>query len=513
LVTSPLSREERNHRTLMAASNLEGLGRRAVHGTMITFSAHSARMIITVAGSAILARLLAPQDFGLIAMATTVTAFVGLFSDLGLSAATVQRQQITHGLVSTLLTLNLIAGVVLMALAAVLAPVSAWLFGDPRLTLLTICLSLSIPVTAMGTQHGALLGRAMRWVPAQAATLFGQVVGLICAILAIHFWHISYWGLVVQQMTGALASTALLWRACDWRPTLMLDWQGATSEIRFGVGITSFSFINYFHRQLDNILIGWRWHAAELGHYNRAYNLFSALQSFSSLPLNSVLMPLLSRSKSDPAQWRINFLNAATIIAFGNGLIGTIFVCCGSALVYILYGPHWGKAAAILFCLSPTILISGNFALGTIFMARGDSRGILRSAILNVSLYVTGFLLALDRGSVAMATAYSVVTAMTVPLTVYLALKDDVVAQAEYYRATLPFTLCGAIVISAWLWLIPDGNAPTPFLWLAIRATALGGSYLLLASAVLLLDPAQAPLRARVAGFLRNSNFRWPASG
>jgi PST family polysaccharide transporter len=504
-----MSREERNQRTLEAASDLDRLGRRAAHGSVISFAAHAGRMIVAIGGSAILARLLDPSYFGLIAMATTVTAFVGLFTDLGLSAATVQRHTISQSLISTLLLLNVAAGLGLMALAAALAPASAWFFDDQRLTLLTICLSLSIPITAAGAQHGALLARAMRWIPMQTSTLLGQAAGVIAAVLLIYFGDIGYWGLVVQQLVAATVSTVFLWMVCDWRPSFSANIRNAIDEIRFGAGLTTFSFINYFHRQLDNLLIGWRWGATELGYYNRAYNLFYAFQSFFSIPINSVLMPLLSRSKNDKAAWRDNFLHSVTVIAFGNGLIGTIFICCGSALVYILYGLRWGEAAEVLFRLAPTILISGNFALGTLFMARGDSRGLLRSAILNTILYALGFLIAVNHGAQSMAMAYSIVTAITVPLTVYLALKGDNISQFDYYRATLPFTLCGALIVAGWFWLVPDGNEPVAFSVLVMRTTLIGCAYLAVALCVLMWDPALASLRARIFGQLRGTRFQW----
>jgi hypothetical protein len=118
-------------------------------------------------------------------------------------------------------------------------------------------------------------------------------------------------------------------------------------------------------------------------------------------------------------------------------------------------------------------------------------------------------MIAVGHGAQAVAMAYSIVTAVTVPLTVYLALKGDNISQFDYYRATLPFTLCGALIVAGWFWLVPDGNDPVAFSVLVMRATLIGCSYLVVTSCVLMWDPALASLRARIFGQLRGTRFQW----
>src|ERR1044072_3711340 len=201
-MSSPL-RSERNLRVLTAGQSLEGTGRRALNGTMIAFSGQIIRIFIQFASVAILARLISPQDFGLVAMAATVASFVSMFSDMGLATATLQRKEITQSIVSALLFVNIAVGLALMAITIAIAPIAAWVFNDSRVTLLSICLAMAIPIAALGAQHGALLGRAMRWLPIQLAWTLGQIAGVVAAILLIIFADAGYWALAAQGVVTA----------------------------------------------------------------------------------------------------------------------------------------------------------------------------------------------------------------------------------------------------------------------------------------------------------------------
>ena len=140
------------------------IGRRAASGGAIAVAAQIVKLLVQFGTLAVMARLLLPADFGLVAMATTVTLFVGLFTDFGLSAATVQRAEIDHGTVSALFYINVATGAALMLLAIAAAPLAAWGFGDPRVSPVVMALAAQIPFVAATAQHNALLRRGMRWV-------------------------------------------------------------------------------------------------------------------------------------------------------------------------------------------------------------------------------------------------------------------------------------------------------------------------------------------------------------
>src|SRR5690606_7476958 len=129
---------DRHLQTDHLVADLKG---RSVRGGAITFTAQAAKFVLQIGSTMVLARMLTPNDFGLVAMATAVTGILGMFNDAGLSIATVQRQHITQGQVSTLFWINVGISIILTLTTGALAPAIAWFYGEPRLIGITLVLA------------------------------------------------------------------------------------------------------------------------------------------------------------------------------------------------------------------------------------------------------------------------------------------------------------------------------------------------------------------------------------
>jgi O-antigen/teichoic acid export membrane protein len=150
---------------------------RSARAGAIAVASQVIQLVIGVTGTVILARLLNPADYGLVAMATVLVSFAAIFKDLGLSEATVQRPSLTHEQCSTLFWINLGLGAVSMLLVAAAAPVVVWFYDIPALGPITLALSLAFPIGALAAQHAALLRRQMRFVALASSDLVAVVVG------------------------------------------------------------------------------------------------------------------------------------------------------------------------------------------------------------------------------------------------------------------------------------------------------------------------------------------------
>src|SRR5262249_42621613 len=151
--------------------------------------AQATQFVLMLTSTMILARLLTPQDFGLVAMVTTITGFLRIFNDAGLSTATVQRERITHAQVSNLFWTNVALGGSISLILAILSPVIAWFYREPRLVGLTLVLCMTFVLTSSSVQHLAILKRQMRF----------KIVALIQ---------------VSAAMTGILVGIAMAWIQC-----------------------------------------------------------------------------------------------------------------------------------------------------------------------------------------------------------------------------------------------------------------------------------------------------------
>ena len=425
--------QERNERALAAGQAHQGLGSSAMRGGAIAFSAHIGRLIIHISGAVIMARLLTPADFGLIAMAGAVTAFIGLFTDLGLSAATVQRTHVSQDLVSTLFWVNLGTGLLLMLAAFAAAPVAAWFFADHRITFLVMAFALALPITAATAQHNALLIRAMRWLPVQISGLGGQLVGLIVAIALAWVFELGYWALVAQAVIAAVTSFLASWAYCKWRPSWFTGWQSARAEIGFGLNISGFNFLNYFHRQFDNVLIGWRWGPTELGYYSRAYNLLTLPITLINNSMGQIAVPILSKLKEKPEEWNKAYLQMSAVTTFAGVGICILLLVGADPIIRIMLGEQWTPVIEIFRLLSLTsVLMTSANSCGWIFVSLGRTKQYFRWALFASPLYVLSFVIGLPWKASGVALAYTVAVMILAPAYTVYALQQTTIRKREF---------------------------------------------------------------------------------
>ena len=494
---------ERNRGALGTDHLTQDLGARTARGGIIAMAAQVTRIVVQLGVMAVMARLLAPKDFGLVAMATTLTAFVGMFTNLGLSEATVQSKDIDQATVSVLFYINLAMGVAVMLVCMAAAPVAAWLFGDPRVLLLVIALSLSIPVSAAGAQHNALLQRGMHWGQLQWTPILAQAVGGAAAIVLAWKTGIGYWALVVQLWTAAVVSTGLLWWFCPWRPGGITHWSRAGSALHFGLHLTGFNFVNYFHRQFDNVLIGWRWGAADLGYYTRAYTLLTLPLTLVSAPMASAVVPALSRLQDDPERWRRAFLKAFGALNLVSAGLTAMLIASAEPLVRLVYGPGWSEAGHIFLLLAISMFAATPVnATGWIYLSLGQTQRMLHWSLIVTPFYVLAFLVGLPFGAAGVALCYSIALCVAaVPYLAYATRNAPIALGPVLLTGVPPAALGALIVLGEYLigWAPGQHSVIVRFIE---TSSVTGGLYLIGAILLLVRNKSLRPVRDQLGAWL-----------
>ena len=449
-MTRTEARQAANARALANRSDGGSFAGHAARGGAIAFGGQISRMVLQLLGTAIMSRLLAPEDFGLIAMAVTITGFVGLFTDMGLSVATIQRSEVSQPLVSTLLFVNVGVGLILMLLATAAAPLAALLYNDPRVTLIVIGMAVSIPLAAAAAQHNALLARSMRWLPLQLIAFTSQAVGLTVGVVLAWKAGAGVWALVAQIVTASLVTLILTWIVCDWRPSRVSNWRVARDELGFGANVTGFSLLNFLHRQFDNVLIGWRWGAVELGFYARAYNLLTLPIGLINGSLSSSAIPILSRCKDDPERWNAAYLRLATVTAFlGCGLCAALFVIA-EPLVDIVLGPGWAEVSVIFRVLAiSSIFGTASNSCGWVFVSLGRTRQYFYWSLFGCPLYALSFVIGLPWKAQGVAIGYAICAFALTPLYFLYATRQTTMRLRTVAVWIIPVLVCGMIAIGA----------------------------------------------------------------
>jgi len=389
------------------SQNLSDLKRKSVRGGIVTVSAQALAILIQLASTVTLARLLSPADYGLLAMVMAITSFAGLFRDFGLSAAAIQRKDLSVAQQSTLFWLNVAIGAALMVLLAAFSPWVAWFYGEPKLTEITLALSVTFLLASIGTQSGASLIREMRFGRNAVATISGSIVSLVVSIVAA-LRGAEYWALVWGNIAGTTATTICLLALASFRPGLPQRGVGTGSLVSFGASITAFDFVNYFQRNLDNILIGKVWGADALGLYSRAYQLLMFPINAIRGPINSVAFPAMSKLQAEPDSLRRYYLQTTTVIALLSMPLCAFCFISVDPLVRLLLGDNWMGVASIFKWLAVAAFIqpAAGFA-GSLVMSLGQSRRYLCGGIFNSVVICSGFVIGVQWGSVGVAAAYA----------------------------------------------------------------------------------------------------------
>lgn len=497
-----MNSQERNRRILNTDHLNRDIGRRAARGGIIAIAAQPIRMFIQFLITAVLARLLAPDAFGLVAMAAAVTGFVALFSEFGLTSATVQRRQVDQDMVSGLFFIGLGVSIVLVPIVCAFAPIAVWFFNDPRVSGLIILMSLSFPLAALGSQHTALLLRSMRWMALQWTGLVGHAVGGLAGILVAWKTDLGYWSLAVTTLVAQIVTLFLIWTVCPWRPSLVVDWRGARSSLHFGAYLAGFSIVNFFHRQLDNIIVGWRFGATELGFYSRGYQLMLLPLNLFNGPLSAAIEPSLSRLQHEPDRWRQAFLDALGLLMFLGAGTAACLIAVSDPLIAIIYGAGWEKSATIFRWLAVSLFagIPMN-ASGWIYISLGNTRRMFAWSLIFVPIIGLGFLLAIPYGAVGIAASYAITMNLLLLPCFAFACRGSPVSFSDTIKVVLPLAGCGVVAALAGVSISDRGHHN--LVQLLLGASVSGGVFLLLASCVIIRANIYRELRTRVVTLSR----------
>lgn len=395
-------------------------------------------MLILLSSTVVLARLLTPADFGLVGMATTLTAFVMVFREVGLSTATIQQSSISSAQVSALFWINCAVGLLLTLTTIALARPLALFFGDDRVFSTTLLLSPVFVLNGLACQHQALLKREMRFQRLAIIDLVSAALGATVAV-AVAYVGAGYHALILQQLTVGVCACGLSWILSPWRPELTLARRQLKHLLHFGSHIAGFDIVNYFSRNLDNVLVGRVWGAEALGFYSKAYQLFLVPIAQLRGPLALVALPALSRLQDDREAFASYYKSFLSTLALLTMPLAAVLFALADSLVLLILGPKWLASAAILKILAIGGLIQGVATTrGVVMTAAGKSKryfwfGCVRSAYTSLS-----FLLGIPWGAAGVATAYVLCDYVALVPTLAYSFRGTPVRVADFFASVAP---------------------------------------------------------------------------
>ncbi len=368
------------------------------------------RQVLQLVVTAVLARLLIPDDFGLMSVTLVVVGILGLARDLGTGVTIVQTPRLTTRLVSTLFWANVALGVGAGIGVALLAPTIAELFREPRLAEIVAVSAIAFSISSLSIVQQALLERGMRFRVVATVELLAVFAGGIVAVAAA-FAGFGVWSLVAQAIATAAMSTVLYTVLGDWRPAFEFSVPDLRGVVRFGLGVTGFNLFNYAARTADYVLIGAALGAGPLGQYTLAYRaMLYPLQAVSAV-ISRATFPVYARMQSDDVRFRQLYLRAVSTISLVAFPMVFGVMATSERLVAVLFGPSWTDAGQVLAILAPIGLVQViAMTVGPIYQAKGRSTLMLVWGVASGVLTVTAFAIGLRWGILGVATAYLLIT-------------------------------------------------------------------------------------------------------
>jgi len=443
----------------------EELGKRSARGGVITLTAQVCKFGLSMSSAIVLARLLTPQDYGLIGMVAILVGFLGMFQYLGLSTATIQWADLNHQQVSALFWMNMALSAAIMLVTIAAAPLAAWFYKEPRLIGITIGYAVSIIITGLYIQHEAILIRQMRFTITAVIEVSAMAIGLAVAIVSA-IYGARYWALVINQLVLAMVSVIGMWAACRWRPSWPSRSAGVRSMLTFGSNVTGFNIMQYFARNADNALIGKFWGAYELGLYSRAYQMLLMPMQQINAPLAAVAVPALSRLADSPERYRDAYLKILEKLVMITMPLGAFMIATSDWLVLLLLGPQWKETSTIFMLLGIAAIIQPVTKTSWwLFSTQGRSRDLFHWGIIGAVIAVGSIVAGLPWGAKGVAATYAISDlCIATPLLFWYVGRRGPIRASHFYHTITPSvaaSLCalGAVVlIRPWLmtvsWLV-----------------------------------------------------------
>lgn len=372
--------------------------------------------------TAILARLISPEDFGLLAMVSVFTAFFTLFSDMGIGVAIVQFRDLDERDFGSLFFFSLLLSVGLAVIFCASSPFLAAFYGEEELIPLCIASSFSLVFSTLNMVPNGLMLRERRFNAIGLRLIVATIVSGSAAIIAA-LMGAGVYALVFQTVASSMI--VFFWNFLS-RPIEYINVHFiAPLRTVFSYSVYQFGFglINYFSRNLDKLLIGKSFGTVDVGNYDKAYKLTGyPLSAFSSV-IASVIQPFMAEHQDEPEVIFSYWLRIEKALSLVGAAIAAIFVCCSAEIIELFYGSQWGAAVPVFAALSASVYVQVLWnPSGAFFQSLGRTDLMFKSGLINTAITIAGLVLGLIGGSISsVAVCVSVAYSLhTVPLYWYL---------------------------------------------------------------------------------------------
>ncbi len=414
------------------------------------FSIQGSQFVVSL----IVARMLLPEDYGLIAMMSIFIALSTSLIDSGLAQAIIQRRERTERDLTTALIFNVVISVAIYAIIYMCAPLIARFYGVAELTSVARLYSIVLIVNSLTVVQQALIAIDLDFRRQAVATLSGVVVGGALAIWMA--WQgFGVWALVAQQITAGVVTALMLWVMSPWRPRGEFSFEALRGLSRFGSRIMLSGVLHLLYTNLYTVIIGRYFAPAAVGLYNRATTISALPSSNISTIVDRALYPVLCRDQGDreaAAQTLLQHLRMVCFVVFPV-MVGISLMA--APLVEVLLGERWLAVVPLLQGVAVANMWDPVMKfMGSAIRSQGRSGDFLRAEVLKKVCGVAILVATLPMGVVAMCWGLLLYALFDMAIVIFFSRRiTRSLSYMSILRTLLPTLLLTAVMGGAVWWL------------------------------------------------------------
>lgn len=436
------------------------IGRRSVQAGAFALIGQFLQFGLTAGAAIVLARLLTPTDFGLVAMGMTIIEFMNLILDLGLTSSVQYQKRITKAQIDTLFWVNSGFAVILAVAVAALGPAIAWMYNEPLLIGLLPVLACSLVFVGPSIQHDAVLKRQLRFGAVATASTVGTFAGVVSSI-SLALGGAGYWALAAHTPVETLVRSIWLYIAGGWHPGRPRFGTGLWPMIGYGGDVVGNRLVNYLGKSLDRIFISFFGGASSLGLYSLADRWAYGSQQMIYARLLGVALSGFSQVRDDVERYRNYYRRGMRLLWTFMLPIFAGVALEAEAVMAVLAGDQWHGASPILRWSSLAALaLTINHTTKWTLLAEGRSRLQLLWGSFQAIITAVCIAIGAAYGIKEVAMAYALATIALTPVTFAIWLQGSPIRWADVGAAMArPAVAVGAMALAWTILPIPDTEA------------------------------------------------------
>jgi PST family polysaccharide transporter len=405
----------------------------SVRAAGFTWAAGTADFVLRIGSTAVLARLIIPEDFGLVMMVMAVTAIADQFRDLGLSSATVQRKDISHEEVTNLFWVNVLAGVSIALFVCAISPLVSLYYKESRLTVLTCVLATNFIWGGLMVQHQALLTRQLKLGYTSTIRLTSSFISTVLAIvLAWKGW--GCWALVWREVLRSALLTTGMWLCLPWVPGLPFRKTNIRGLVTFGANLSFANIVAALSSSADRFFIGRYWGPASVAIYRQAYQLLVLPMEQLLGPVFQVTQPGLSLLQTDDSRYRRFYQKVLTIVCVATMPLSLFVAVYSAEITRVVLGRKWLDCAPLLLILGVGTFIKAPVGWsGHVLITRGRSKMYLLLTLVNNMIVVFLMAVGVRWGAAGVAVADVAATYLFAAPMLHYSFKNSPVTMGTFF--------------------------------------------------------------------------------